>query len=70
MKSVKNTFSFNATAKKSKNSLATTITSERLKVLSKDFKMEGSVTIEDRQIYNEQGTLVTLIIPHKINIAK
>lgn len=50
-----------------KSSLATTITSERLKVLSKDFNMEGSVTIEDRERYNEQGTLVTLVIPHKIN---
>jgi len=52
---------------KNKNSLATTITSERLKGLSKDFKMEGSVTIEDREKFNEQGTLVTLVIPHKIN---
>jgi LytS/YehU family sensor histidine kinase len=52
--------------KKDKKSLATTITSERLKVLSKDFKMQGSVTIEDRQKFNEQGTLVTLVIPHKL----
>ena len=43
-----------------KKPLATTITSERLEMLSKDFKMKGSVTIEDRQKYNEQGTLVTL----------
>ncbi|WP_040248955.1 tetratricopeptide repeat-containing sensor histidine kinase [Psychroserpens mesophilus] len=49
-----------------KKSLATTITSERLKVLSKDFKMEGSVTIEDRQKFNETGTRVTLVIPHKL----
>lgn len=49
-----------------KNSLATTITSERLRVLSKDFNMKGSVTIEDRKKFNEQGTLVTLVIPHKI----
>lgn len=48
-----------------KNSLATTITSERLKVLSKDFNMEGSVTIEDRKKFDEQGTLVTLVIPYK-----
>jgi len=46
--------------RKGKKSLATTITSERLKILSKDFKMVGSVTIEDRQKYNEQGTIVTL----------
>ncbi|MFC4633464.1 tetratricopeptide repeat protein [Dokdonia ponticola] len=51
--------------RKDKNSLATTITSERLQILSKDFNREGSVTIENRQKYNEQGTLVTLVIPYK-----
>ncbi|MBC2846026.1 tetratricopeptide repeat-containing sensor histidine kinase [Winogradskyella flava] len=56
-----------ATNNKSKNSLATTITSERLKVLSKDYNMEGSVTIEDRAKHDKKGTLVTLVIPHKIN---
>ncbi|WP_203258225.1 tetratricopeptide repeat-containing sensor histidine kinase [Hyunsoonleella ulvae] len=50
-----------------KNSLSTTITSERLKMLSKDFKMKSSVTVEDRKKYNEQGTLVTLIIPYIIH---
>ncbi|MEZ4970251.1 MAG: tetratricopeptide repeat protein [Flavobacteriaceae bacterium] len=49
-----------------KKSLATTITKERLKILSKDFKMKGSVTIEDRAKYNEKGTIVTLTVPHKI----
>jgi sensor histidine kinase YesM len=49
-----------------KKSLATTITSERLKVLSEDFKMLGTVIIEDRKKYNEQGTKVTLVIPHKV----
>ncbi len=48
-----------------KTSLATTITSERLKMLSKDFKVAGSVNIEDRKKYNKQGTLVTLILPYK-----
>ena len=52
-----------------KKSLSTTITSERLQILSKDFKMKGSVTIEDRQRYNEQGTIVTLLIPYKMNPA-
>ena len=52
-----------------KKSLSTTITSERLKILSKDFHMKGSVTIEDRQKYNEQGTIVTLVIPYKIHIS-
>jgi len=45
------------------------ITSERLEILSKDFNMKGSATIEDRQKYNEQGTIVTLVIPHKIQVA-
>ncbi|MCB0372290.1 MAG: histidine kinase, partial [Muricauda sp.] len=49
-----------------KKSLATTITSERLKILSKDFKMKGSVSIEDRSQYKEKGTNVTLIIPYKM----
>ena len=53
--------------KKQKKSLATKITSERIKILSKDFKVKGSITIEDRQKYNEKGTIVTLIIPYKID---
>ncbi|NHN25306.1 tetratricopeptide repeat protein [Flavobacterium jejuense] len=52
-----------------KKSLATTITSERLEILSKEFKMKGSVTVEDRQQYNEKGTIVTLVIPYKIYVA-
>ncbi|WP_299435552.1 tetratricopeptide repeat protein [uncultured Aquimarina sp.] len=51
-----------------KKSLATTITSERLKMLSKDFKVKGSVTVEDRKKYNKQGTIVTLVIPYKIEM--
>ncbi len=50
---------------KAKKSLSTVITSERLKMLSKDFKMKGSVTIQDRKIKNEKGTIVTLVIPYK-----
>lgn len=46
-----------------KKSLATKITSERLQYLSKDFNMKGSITIEDRSKYNEQGTKVTIQIP-------
>jgi len=52
-----------------KKSLSTTITSERLKILSKDFNMKGLVIIEDRKKYNEQGTVVTLVIPYKIQVA-
>lgn len=49
-----------------KKSLATTITSERLNLLAKDFNMPGFVYVEDRKKCNEQGTKVTLIIPYKI----
>ncbi len=49
-----------------KKSLATTITSERLNLLAKDFNMSGAIFVEDRKKYNEQGTKVTLIIPYKI----
>jgi sensor histidine kinase YesM len=52
-----------------KKSLSTTITSERVKMLSKDFKTKGSVKVEDRKIYNAQGTMVTLVIPYKIQSA-
>ena len=47
-----------------KKSLATKITSERLEYLSKDFKMEGSIAIEDRSKFDEQGTKVTIQIPY------
>ncbi|MBN3581929.1 tetratricopeptide repeat protein [Algoriphagus aestuarii] len=50
-----------------KKSLATTITSERLKILSKDLKMKGEISITDRSKFNEKGTLVTLTIPFKQN---
>ncbi|MEM5564702.1 tetratricopeptide repeat protein [Psychroserpens sp. AS72] len=55
--------------KKHKRSLATTITNERLKIVSNEFKTNGSVTIENRQKFNEQGTIVTLVIPYKKHIA-
>lgn len=53
------------TANSNKKSLATMITCERLNVLSKEYKMKGSLIIEDRQKHNEQGTIVTLVIPYK-----
>ncbi len=55
----------NEQKRKDKKSLATTITSERLQMLSKDFNITGSVRIEDRKQFKEQGTLVTLVIPYK-----
>ena len=57
----------NVNKSKHKKSLATTITNERLKLLSEDLKINGSVTVEDRKKYNEQGTLVTIVIPYKIS---
>jgi tetratricopeptide (TPR) repeat protein len=50
-----------------KKSLATTITSERLLMLAKEFKVHGGITIADRKKDNARGTLVILTIPYKIN---
>lgn len=52
--------------KRDKNSLATTITSERLKALSNDFGVHGSINVQNRAAFGKQGTLVTLMIPYKI----
>ncbi len=52
-----------------KKSLATTITNERLQMLSKDFNIKGSVQIEDRKHHSAQGTIVTLVIPYKTVVA-
>jgi tetratricopeptide (TPR) repeat protein len=49
-----------------KTSLATAITTERLAMLAKDFKMKGSAVIQDRAVHGEKGTLVTLVIPYKL----
>lgn len=57
----------NQNSNKSKNSLATKITSERLEMLSKDFKVKGSVSVKNRKTFGEHGTLVTLVIPYKID---
>lgn len=53
--------------KESKKSLATTITSERLIVLSNEFQVPGSIKVENRKKYGQQGTIVTLVIPYKLN---
>jgi LytS/YehU family sensor histidine kinase len=47
-----------------KKSLSTAITTERLKILSRDFKMRGDVSVEDREMYQEQGTIVRLTLPY------
>ncbi len=53
--------------KENKSSLATTITTERLKAISQEFKVHGSIKVENRKIYGESGTKVTLVIPYKLN---
>ncbi len=50
----------------SKNSVSTTITKERLSILSKDYNMKGTIEIKDRSITNEKGTEVLLTIPYKL----
>ena len=52
---------------KDKSSLATTITSERLQMLSQDLGIAGSLRIQNRSEFGEKGTLVTLLIPYKID---
>lgn len=54
------------TKNQDKKSLSTAITSERLTLLSNSIKKRGSIVIEDRKKYNEQGTIVTLVIPYQI----
>ena len=54
-------------SQKNKSSLATTITSERLEMLAKEFKTEGSLSLVNSEAFNKQGTLVTLIIPYKFS---
>lgn len=51
-----------------KNSLATTITSERLEMLGKEFKVKTSISIVDRKVNNESGTLVNIVLPYKQSI--
>ncbi|WP_197474583.1 sensor histidine kinase, partial [Tenacibaculum ovolyticum] len=58
----------NQKLEKNKNSLATTITSERLAMLSKEFKTEGTIKVQNRKILGEEGTLVTLVVPYKIEL--
>ncbi|WP_282087493.1 tetratricopeptide repeat-containing sensor histidine kinase [Aquimarina algiphila] len=50
-----------------KKSLATKITSERLKIISKKFKVPSGVFIQNRSVFNEKGTQVTLTLPYKID---
>ncbi|WP_299463296.1 tetratricopeptide repeat protein [uncultured Microscilla sp.] len=49
-----------------KKSLATAITTERLKIFSKEFKVKTAIDIQNRANFNEKGTIVTLVLPYKI----
>lgn len=50
-----------------KKSLATIITSERLNIISKLYKVNSSLVIQDRNKKNEQGTEVVLTLPYKLS---
>lgn len=50
-----------------KKSLATQITSERLEMLSKEFKVAAGITIENQKHVGKKGTKVTLLLPYKIS---
>lgn len=49
-----------------KKSLATTITTERLKIFAKEFKVKTAIDIQNRTAFNEEGTIVTLVLPYKM----
>ena len=49
-----------------RQSMSTAITAKRLKMLAKEFKVNTDVKIEDRSVFNEVGTLVTLMLPYRI----
>ena len=49
-----------------KKSVATTITSERLKLFSKEFNLKTNISIKDRKYINKQGTEVILTLPYKM----
>lgn len=57
---------YSAQENKQKKSLATTITSERLKMFAKEFKVKTDLNIQNRSVFNEEGTIVTLVLPYKI----
>jgi len=65
-----NGIGFNASKSKSttdKKSLSTKITSERLKIFSKEYKVKTRVLIQDRSVFNQQGTQINLTLPYKID---
>ena len=48
-----------------KKSLSTTITLERLRFFAKEYGVKCDLVIQDRSIFNEKGTLITLHLPYK-----
>lgn len=48
-----------------KKSLSTAISKERIALLARELKTNGSIDIQDRSEKQEKGTTVTLIIPYK-----
>ena len=52
--------------KKTKESLSTKITLDRLKILSKELKVSTGLTIKDQKEFNKNGTIVTLLMPYKL----
>ena len=64
-----NGIGINTSKTKNKNentSLATTITTERLEILSKKHKTKGSLLIKNRENEGKNGTIVTITIPYKM----
>ena len=53
-----------------RKSMSTAITAKRLKMLAKQYKLNTDVKIEDRSVFNEEGTLVTLLLPYTYSIDK
>jgi hypothetical protein len=45
--------------------MAIDITQERIKILNKKYKFNGSLTFRDLDNQKEQGTLVSIVLPLK-----
>ncbi len=56
----------NKKTNRTKKSLSTKITTERLKIFAKEYKVTTGLSMQDRKLFNEQGTQINLILPYKI----
>ena len=54
------------TSQINKKSLSTAITTERLKLFAKELNVSTDLHIEDRKQYGRKGTVITLMLPYKI----